>query len=104
VFDERALLQFDYCLLELSRVVHDNRSVPGYRLFDRLSRHKQEANPFRPGVHLLLFSPLVAWIRYNDIRFASGVQQLAELPQPLTTEMAQPGAVCLLHRLIEPRK
>jgi hypothetical protein len=50
MFYERAFLQFDHRLLQLARVVHDDGSIPGDRLFERLTGDEQIANPFRSGL------------------------------------------------------
>lgn len=51
VLDERAVLQFVECLLQLVLSVHDDRPVPCDRLFNRLAGNQQKANPFRPRLH-----------------------------------------------------
>ena len=51
MFDELAGLQVGHGLTDLLLRVHHDGSVPRHRLFDRLTRYQQEANPFIASLH-----------------------------------------------------
>src|ERR1700728_3832474 len=50
VADERAIVQLGHRLAQLFLRVHDDGSVPSDRLFERLARNEQEANPLGTGL------------------------------------------------------
>src|SRR5579871_5556003 len=50
LFQERALLEITEGLLEFVLRVHDDRSVPGYRLFQRLAGYQQKTDSIFAGV------------------------------------------------------
>src|SRR5882762_11538628 len=51
VLDKRAVVQLVNRLAQLLLSVHHNWAVPGHRLLDWLSRHKQEPNTLRSGLY-----------------------------------------------------
>ena len=51
MLDERAVLQFAHCLLQLGLGVHHDRPVPGDRLFDRFPGHQQKPDAGLAGLH-----------------------------------------------------
>ena len=51
LLDEGALLKLGDRLPELLLRVHDDRSVPRHRLFDRLAGHEQEPDALVAGLH-----------------------------------------------------
>ena len=58
MFNERAGVQFRNCLAELLLRIHDDRTVPGHRFFDRLTGDQQESNAVRTGLHADLVSAI----------------------------------------------
>jgi hypothetical protein len=55
-FDESAVLQFLHRLHDFFAAVHDDRAVPGDRIFDRLVGDEQKAVPLSP-VWTVISSP-----------------------------------------------
>src|SRR6201999_2815823 len=51
MLDERAVTQLADRLLQLALCIHDDWSVPGDRLLDRLARDEQEADAIVAGLH-----------------------------------------------------
>ena len=54
LLDEGPLAQFAHRLLQFRLRVHDDRSVPGDRLFDRLARDEQEEDARIAGLHTMV--------------------------------------------------
>src|SRR5258708_4757239 len=61
VLDKRAVVQLVNRLAQLLLSIHHNRAIPRHRLLDWLSRHKQEPNSLRSGLHGKPIEEPVAW-------------------------------------------
>ena len=62
MLDERAALQFCHGLPQLRLCVHNDRTVPRYRLLDRLAGHQEKTDAFLAGLN----GNLIATIEQNE--------------------------------------